>query len=172
VEPTDDLVETLVTVCRTAEITPELLCGLVQAESAWNVYAGRYEPNYKWLSQPRDGAPVAVETDIVPVKGCSKATEIEWQKTSWGLCQVMGGTARWLGWKGTFLSQLIEPFENLTIGASYLVHQLERYANDVPGSLSAYNAGRRLLKPGGGYVNQGYVDKVLGYMDEWKEKLA
>ena len=94
---------------------------------------------------------------------------------SWGPMQIMGATARWLGFKGTFLSELIEPEVGIEYGCKYLANLKRRFSGNSKNNcnqvddiaifcdkkISAYNAGSPRKKADGTYVNQKYVDKVL-----------
>ena len=82
----------------------------------------------------------------------TQATEFYAQKISWGLCQVMGGTDRFLRHKG-WHSQLVDPAIGLHYGAKYLAWCLKRRGGDMRQALLLYN--------GGG--DPGYPDKVLGW---------
>ena len=127
-----------------------LICAIIQVESSQNPYAIRYEPNYKYLHQPEHYS----KKHLV-----SFDTEVNAQKTSWGPMQVMGGTARWLGFDKSYLSQLLEPEFGLYYGAMYLKKQYDKY-QDWTAAIVAYNAGSA-QKIDGVYANQSYVDKVL-----------
>ena len=61
-----------------------------------------------------------------------------------GLMQLMPGTARSLG------VNPYDPWQNVFGGAAYLRRQLEKFGNDVPFALAAYNAGPgAVIKYGG-----------------------
>jgi soluble lytic murein transglycosylase-like protein len=121
----------------------ELVAAIVHTESAFNQWAVRYEPSYKYL---------------VGQEGNLSASERMQQMTSWGLMQVMGGVAREYGHTG-FCAQLCDPIVGLNIGCKHLAKYRTRYPEwqDV---IASYNAGRP-VKRDGKYLNQGYVDKVL-----------
>ena len=115
-------------------LAPTLLAGLVAVESGGNPWAVRYEPRYRWLFGDEPG-----ERLVWPA-GCDRNTEYHLQRCSWGLCQVMGGTARWLGF-GDWLPRLVEPELNLTYGARFLARCLARGQGDPIQALQAYNGG-------------------------------
>lgn len=136
-------------------VDPKLMSAIITVESAWNPWAVRYEPNY--------GYPV-VPDGYARTNNISKETERQCQHFSWGLCQVMGGTARYLGYNGA-LTQLLDPFTNLMYGCKYLSSKLKEYPT-TRDLISAYNAGTPVMMPTGKYANQDYVDRVLAALGQ------
>jgi len=119
-----------------------LVKAIVKTESAFETWAFRFEPAYKWL---------------VGDKLTMSATERTGQMCSFGLMQVMGGVAREMGFTG-YLPQLCDPATGLDQGCRHLKHYYQKYSN-WPDTIASYNAGSP-RKVGETYVNQGYVDKV------------
>jgi hypothetical protein len=74
---------------------------------------------------------------------------------SWGLMQVLLGTARGIS-PGITAAELRDPVTNIVIGTAYLRDRLRTYPI-LADAVSAYNAGRPTS------ANQGYVDDVLAY---------
>ncbi len=134
------------------EIEPEMLDAIVTKESTYDPYAMQYEPDFIWLSTPSKFA-AANKTSV--------EFETELQKTSLGLCQIMGGTARDAGHKG-HLVRLFEPKANLTISCQHIRRLQKRYSK-LEDIISAYNAGSVRMKDNQ-YSNQDYVDSVLDWM--------
>ena len=134
-------------------IPPDLLRAVVHVESGGNPWAMRYEDHWRWF------------TDLDKYSGSYQSldTEKQAQKTSWGLMQIMGGTARGMGFDGRFLSELLDPETNLTWGCMYLRNQYLRYGC-WEDAVAAYNAGSVRKRENGTYYNQGYVDKVFDYI--------
>jgi Transglycosylase SLT domain len=106
------------------------LVAQVEKESSGNPEAKRLESGYRWF-YPSGSTPTG--------------DEMEFQRTSWGLLQIMGATARELGytepatpWPSSPLKS--DPAAALDLGCRYLVNQLRRYGN-ISDALSAYNAG-------------------------------
>lgn len=136
------------------ENVPEnLLAAIVQTESSNNKWACRFEPHYKYLYQTKENA---------RDNGITEATETVFQMSSWGLCQVMGATARELGLKGTIF-QLLDEKTNLIYSAKLLKKLAGRWKerDDI---IAAYNAGSPIQDMRGQYKNQAYVDKVNMYL--------
>lgn len=79
-----------------------------------------------------------------------------------GLMQLMPQTARSLGVKNIFA-----PEENIDGGVKYLKDMLDKFGQNLPLALAAYNAGPETVKKAGGIPSfietQNYVAKVLQY---------
>jgi soluble lytic murein transglycosylase-like protein len=78
---------------------------------------------------------------------------------SLGICQVKLETAQWLGYKGN-AKQLMIPRLNMYYSAKYLRYQLDRYNQNIPQALIAYNMGNSKH-----LTHSKYSDKVL---KEWQ----
>jgi soluble lytic murein transglycosylase-like protein len=111
-------------------LPPELLCAIVEQESAWNPAAIRYEQRFykKYVY------PLWVRREI-------SDTEARARGFSWGLCQVMGQVAREHGFAGVFLSELCEPAAGLEIGAKVFAHKLAVNQGNIYHALLAWNGG-------------------------------
>ena len=132
-------------------LPPELVLAIVKVESAGNPWATRFEPafyrNYVLATPERYGS-ISIET------------ERRDRSTSWGLCQVMGQTARELGFRGAYLSELCDPAVGLEYGCLYLARQVQRYDGHLDAAVAAYNAGSARRGTDGRWRNQAYVEKV------------
>lgn len=83
-------------------------------------------------------------------------------RVSRGLMQVLEGTARELG---VLDPQLLHvPAIGIDAGVHYLAKQLKRYGGSAARAVAAYNAGSARYDERERFVNQAYVDKVLGYL--------
>jgi soluble lytic murein transglycosylase-like protein len=136
-------------------VDPELVDALVIVESSYNPWALRYEEHFHWLT---NAELYAINNRI------TTATETQCQKFSWGLCQIMGGTARSLGFGGP-LTKLMDPELNTVYACKYLGKLASKYPA-LDDMIAAYNAGSPRKGDNGAYVNQGYVDKVKKAMAE------
>lgn len=139
------------------KVDPKLLDAIIIVESAYNPWAVRFEQDFPHI---------AVPTVFAKNNRTTIATERMLQKFSWGLCQVMGGTARYLSYGGP-LTQLVDPEINLTVACKFLANLANEYPVDVQDQIAAYNAGsaRRVSGSAGmRYVNQDYVNKVVKAM--------
>lgn len=103
-----------------------------------------------------------------PFNPMSYRWEANVQDASYGLAQVRYKIAKSLGYPGT-PDGLYDPGTNLYLAAKLIRKNLDYCGGDVATAVSAYNAGfgnppsrtgRRAAD--GSFVNQGYVDDVLG----------
>lgn len=156
--------QTLIEAAATAHGLPvRLVSAVVGVESGGDACAFRYEP--KFFERYIRGNP-----QVRAVRPCSLETERTAQATSWGLMQVMGATARGLGYQGAFLSELTRPEVGLEYGCRLLAKLAKRReeGHGWPGVVAAYNAGSVRITPEGGFVNQSYVDKIAQALGgEW-----
>jgi len=137
-------------------INPVIVGAIVMQESAGNTSATRYEENYRWLLHP---------DRYSSMNNISRMTEVNQQKTSWGLMQVMGGVARELGFEGP-LVDLCKPEIGIDLGIKKLMQLKEKYKDNINDVLASYNAGSPRLLASGDYVNQYYVNSVNKYIKE------
>lgn len=137
-------------VSKVYNLDPKLVASIVMVESSGEPCATRYEPHFKYLLTPK-----LFSTQL----RITEETEIQQQKMSFGLMQVMGSVARELGHEG-HLVELCEPTVGLNYGCKQLKRLFDRYGKlgDV---VSAYNQGSPRKTLSGEYRNQSYVDKVL-----------
>lgn len=141
--------------CEKYDIRPEVVYALIKVESGGDSFATRFEPGYTAFYSAREFAKENLIT---------RKTEEIHQATSWGLMQVMGGTARRLGLEAP-IPVLIDPANNIEYGCKLLADIKTRYRSlwDV---VASYNAGRVRRNAAGNYHNQRYVDKVAKYYSE------
>lgn len=135
-------------------LPPELVRAIVEVESEGKPLSARYEPAFydRYVKDAK----------IKATPPCSLATERMLRASSFGLMQIMGQTAREVGFEGTFLTELCEPEIGLEYGCRYLA-KLARQHHDRygwEGVVAAYNAGSPRPTDSGHWVNQPYVDKI------------
>jgi hypothetical protein len=147
------------------DLDRDLLAAVVMTESSGRPCAPRYEEPYEWLNNPKGFAKAL---------GITERTEIENQKTSWGLMQIMGGTARDMNFRG-LMPELCMPEVGLEYGARYLKNRILRYParfdmGDMEFIYAAYNAGtpRPNKDPEKRFKNQENVDRFMGYYRDLK----
>ena len=141
----------IVSTARGVQAPPELVLGIIEAESGGDPHAIKINSTYPYtMMQAKRPA------------GCSVDMERMCQKTAWGLMQVMGATARELGFDG-WLSELVDPETNIRLGVKFLGRKMSQYfeRDGIEGVVAAYNGGAPRRRPDGKFVNQGYVDKVM-----------
>jgi soluble lytic murein transglycosylase-like protein len=110
-----------------------LICAIIEQESAWDPYAIRYEPAFfaKYV------APLFTNNKVIPATN----TEAYSRCFSWGLMQVMGQSAREMGFTGQFLSQLCDPATGIEAGCLLFQHKLNAARGDVNQALQFWNGG-------------------------------
>lgn len=159
--PTNDnkFLQIILAESKKAQISSDLVRAIIKVESNFNPKAIRYEDHFRYLHMPERYA---------QMQDISLETEKQLQKFSYGLSQLMGGTARWLGFNG-FLPELCDPLTNVQWMMVYLNKCCNKlvYTND---KIAAYNAGSVMKDPvSGKYLpkkTQDYVDKVVVELDK------
>ena len=139
------------------DLDSRLVIAVIEQESGGNPWAMRHEPKFRWFWNVATGTPwhgPAVAEAFAHLPGCSRETEFEGQRTSWGMMQVMGAVARERGFKGAFLSELADPATGIEYGCRHLSGLLKRANGDVRHGLLRFN--------GGGDLD--YPNKVLARM--------
>ncbi len=111
-------------------IEPQLVCAVIEQESAWNPWAVRYEPGF-------------LSRYVAPLYTAGKvsATEAYTRSMSWGLMQVMGQVAREFGFSDPSLAELCDPATGVEFGCRILAVRLLKSKDDVPAALQAWNGG-------------------------------
>jgi len=154
-------------------LPPLLITALVEQESAGDPYAWNPEPRYRYLWDVKRQAPFRTLTDAervseipphdFPTLGGDRDQEWWGQQASWGLLQMMGAVARERGFRGVYLTELLDPVVNLEYACRHLSWLKSRFyfAYGWGGVIAAYNAGGPRRTVTGPYENQGYVDQVL-----------
>jgi soluble lytic murein transglycosylase-like protein len=107
-------------------LDPTLVCAVCEQESSWYPWAMRYEPAF-------------YERYVRPL-GLSP-TESTLRSFSFGLMQIMGQTARELGFKARSLGELLDPSQCVHYGCLKLAACLRLADGDVQAGLLKYNGG-------------------------------
>ena len=122
-------------------LAPELVCAVIEQESAWNPWALRYEPAF----YERYVAPQLARGRI------ANEGEARARAFSWGLMQVMGEVARERGFDGAWLAQLCDPAVGLDVGCRVLAAKIAAAEGNVANALQLWNGG----------ANPGYAAEVI-----------
>jgi soluble lytic murein transglycosylase-like protein len=141
-------------VCKNLGVDADLMCAIFTVESAWDPYAVRFEPIFNISRHPAE--------KYAKKLGITAETERTLARCSWGLGQVMGTTARHLGFDGP-LPMLCDPYTGATWAVRYMLRLQKRFP-DRNDQIAAYNAGTATFDTYKRYVNQAYVDKVLKHL--------
>lgn len=104
---------------------PIIICGICERESSWNPWSTRFEPAFK-------------SKYIDPLH--LPEPESTLRATSFGLMQILGQTARELGYKGD-LQELCDPEVNLMWGCRAFESKLVHAEGVVEAALQLYNGG-------------------------------
>lgn len=149
---TDEILQAVLEAAESAKLPFVLVRAVVMTESEGNPAAIRYEPRF---DQRYDRAP---DGYIPP--NCSHATEEVGRAMSWGLMQVLGETARCLGFQGWF-PELCAPRTGLKWGCRYLRRLADRYGHEGWEVVCrAYNGG-----PGNRHdPKNGYPAEILKHL--------
>lgn len=134
-------------------LNPRFLHALVETESGGNRFAMRYEPAYPYLYSIKECAEMIV---------CSRATMEMFQKTSWGLCQIMGSNLYEYGFKG-WPAEVLDSEVNLKWGCEFLIRLMKAQGlsfSNPDDVYCAYNAGS-VRKVDGRYVNSPAVTRFM-----------
>lgn len=127
-----------------AELDPALVCAVCAHESeGWQQYAARFEEAFD-------------ERYVNPIPGISP-TENKLRAMSFGLMQIMGETARELGFAAKNLAELFDPVSSVAYGCKKLKRCLDDQNQDVHNALLRYNGGS----------NPDYPNLVLAHYNEY-----
>ena len=153
------LQEQAIVAARKMGVPEKLLYRLTEVESAWNPWATRFEPLFTRRTR-----------ENTYNNGTSQETENIHQATSWGLCQIMGYTARRLGWEGP-IPALLDPESNLRYACLYLNQLYEDPASEHSWrwATTAYNHGELWEERDPTWFRSGYTAKfndVLSVLGE------
>lgn len=114
-----------------AGVDPALACAIVEQESAWNVWAIRYEPDFYQRYEAAQ--------KLTPTEKTARAL-------SWGLFQTMGQVVREAGFKGD-LASLCDPTISVQWGLTVWKKKLQIAGGDVTKGLLFWNGGSNANYP-------------------------
>jgi hypothetical protein len=110
----------------------------------------------------RYGVPEQIVAAVIRVESGFNIRAVS-RKGARGLMQLMPGTAAILGVRDSF-----DPAENIDGGVRHLRGLLDRYGNNLPFALAAYNAGEGAVNAHGGIPpypeTQAYVGRILAIL--------
>lgn len=143
-----------------------LIKAVCHKESGWNWFGVRIEHHLKranWYKRTLQGI-----------------KEVEsYHYCSFGLMQIMYGTARHLGYAFRPFA-LCNPKRNIKYGTKMLRNLMRRYKGKIKDAIAAYNQGNNrffdinkngIKDPGEKYYNQEYVDRVYELYKSYHGKL-
>ena len=156
------LMATVEEASREAGVPPWLALGLAHVESGGDPHMARIYP--VWLN--------TVMRSERPV-GCAMDTERMFQKTAWGLTQVMGSAAREAGFTG-WLTALVEPELNLRVGIAALGRTFAQHADrhGIEGALAAWKMGSPRRLPDGTFSGKAWAASVLKAAEGYRALFA
>jgi soluble lytic murein transglycosylase-like protein len=123
--PAPELVELARRTAANLNLDGALVCAIVDQESEWDTWSIRYEPGFR----SRYVAPL----ELPPTAEIARSI-------SWGLMQLMGQSARELGYTGQ-LAQLCDPATGLEWGCREFARKLKEAADDDVKALLLWNGG-------------------------------
>lgn len=139
-----------------------IILGIIKTESSFNPLACRFEKDYKWLKNP---------IKFAKELGITADTEIVFQKTSWGLMQVMGAVYRELGYTG-YLNALSTDIERQVRYGIRHFHRLFVHYGDLYRAILGYNRGFGVKQDDVKLAlldENSYLNKVLRHSKEFVE---
>lgn len=119
-------------------LSKELIASIVWQESKGETLAQRYEDSF-YIRYVQNKARNEL-LGYVPIK-VSLATEKRNRAFSWGPMQVMGQTARELGFQGDHFGELLSADLGIEYGCRYLTKCMLGNNRDVKRALDSYNGG-------------------------------
>lgn len=144
------------------KLDPAIVFGICKTESSLIPSVTRYESEYKYLFKPNE---------FGSRQHSSIEQEREWQKTSWGLMQVMGAVLREYGFFGDIPTILKDIDAQILYGCKHLKKYLDCHKS-YELAILAYNAGSPRRKKDGTWINKGYLDKVMQYSEGWPKYIG
>jgi soluble lytic murein transglycosylase-like protein len=132
-------------------LPPEAVLAVAEQESGFQPWSMRYESTFyaKYVAPKVIGGMAITE-------GMARAT-------SWGVMQIMGETARELGFAGSSLAELCDPAEGLEYGCRKLAQCYRQAAGLWKKAFEIYN--------GQGPAAYMYSQRAVERMEKWRTNL-
>ena len=157
-----------------------LALAFAEVESSFNLYATRYESKWVWFFEKgkslydkyKNFTEFFILSDFRNMCKAEYDNQLDFHfaSSSLGCWQLMGSTARWLGFIGQF-PQLFNIQENFTWFNKYYNYLFKKYNGIMTDIISAYNQGSARKDDNGLYYNQEYVNKVLDAWTKYKREI-
>lgn len=145
---------------KTHNLDPRLVAAIIQKESAGDTWAIRYEPG--WRYDFNSGL-------MAQLQRTTQVTQLQLQKFSYGLMQVMGTVAYELGLRESPIKLCAYPTLGVHFGCMKLKDISKKYTSESD-TISAYNAGSVVLDKDGVRRNQkSYVDGVEQFIEDLRK---
>ena len=127
-------------------LSPDLVCAVVEQESGWNTWAIRFEPAFeqRYIHPALLSAPTTEELSLA---------------VSWGLMQVMGQCAREHGFQDRYFTTLCRPEIGLDMGCRIFRHKWEQAKENLEVTLLHWNGG----------ANPSYASEVIAKMKRYDD---
>lgn len=140
--PDPNLVNLAKGIAAAHSLDPDLVCAVIEQESAWNPWEFRYEPGFlsAYIAPMLTGTSPAGKI-VVFDPSCSIQTEAYARAFSWGLMQILGQVAREQGFTGGWLSQLADPATGIEYGCRKLAACLKNANGNETNALQSWNGG-------------------------------
>ena len=148
----DEVIQAIKRAAGEEGIDENLYLAICTIESGLEATVVRYEPGYKYTHKVNEWG---LQFKI------SGVTEEALQKFSYGASQIMGAVMREYGYRETLATWAQDLEAPIRYGAKHLKRYLMKY-DTMEKAVASYNAGSPRVTPGGMFVNQRYVDKVMG----------
>lgn len=132
-----------------------------------------------YIAASRYGVDPAIVLAVIGTESSfnPKAFKQEPNDASYGLMQVLFGTAKGLGYTGT-TAGLFDPVTSIDLGTKLLGQNLRARGGDVDAAVSQYNGGYRPTYgfgkrfPNGTFGNQAHVDRFNRWLGEVRQALT
>jgi hypothetical protein len=164
----DEIIDSIKNISALYKVDESLCLAIAKIESDYNEFATRYERDWRYIKDPQ------LCVDQMHIKGCfiTLETEIELQKMSHGVFQLMGSVIRELKFWDPLQKVYQDPKIGVVLGVKKIKMLMDKYLDEYD-AISAFNAGnpRKIVLNGKlQYSNQKYVDKVSMYMELLRAK--